>query len=50
MNTILEQEIKRFRELLLSEDMVQSEAYKSLKETLDTLKKKKKVLLMLLKN
>lgn len=46
MNTILEQEIKRFRELLLSEDMVQSEAYKSLKETLDTLKKKEKVLLL----
>lgn len=42
----LQEEIKRIKEIMISEEMVQSDAWKSLKKTLDILKGKKKVLLL----
>lgn len=39
-------EIERIRQIMLSEEMVQSDGYKILKKTIDTLKKKNKVLLL----
>ena len=42
----LQENIQRIREMMISEEMVQSDAYKSIKSTLDILKKKKKVLLL----
>jgi len=46
MSNILKEEISRIRQMMLSEEMVQSGGYKKLKETLDILKKKDKVLLL----
>ena len=46
MSNLLQEELKRFKELMLSEEMVQTTAYKNLKSTLDSLKKKEKVLLL----
>lgn len=43
---MIQEEIKRIRQMMLSEEMVQEEAWKNLKETLDLLKKKEKVLLL----
>jgi hypothetical protein len=42
----LQENIQRIREMMISEEMVQSDAWKSIKQTLDILKKKKKVLLL----
>lgn len=42
----LQENIQRIREMMISEEMVQSEAWKSIKKTLDALKDKKKVLLL----
>ena len=42
----IQEEIQRIRQVMLSEEMVQSGAYKNLAQTLDILKKKKKVLLL----
>ena len=42
----LEENIQRIKQMMISEEMVQSDAWKSLKKTLDVLKKKKKVLLL----
>ena len=42
----LQENIQRIRQMMISEEMVQSDAWKSLKKTLDVLKKKKKVLLL----
>jgi multimeric flavodoxin WrbA len=42
----LQENIKRIREMMISEEMVQSDAWKSIKTTIDILKKKKKVLLL----
>jgi hypothetical protein len=42
----LEENIQRIRQMMISEEMVQSDAWKSLKKTLDVLKNKKKVLLL----
>ena len=42
----LQEQISRIREMMISEEMVQSDAWKSIKQTLDILKKKKKVLLL----
>jgi endonuclease III-like uncharacterized protein len=41
----LQENIDRIREMMISEEMVQSDAWKSIEKTLDILKKKKKVLL-----
>ncbi len=46
MSNILKEEISRIRQMMLSEEIVQSGGYKKLKETLDILKKKDKVLLL----
>lgn len=46
MDSILNEELLRLRQLMLSEEMVQSDGYKKLKETIDILKKKKKVLIL----
>ena len=46
MNLILEEELVRLRQLMLSEEMVQSDGYKKLKKTIDILKNKGKVLLL----
>jgi hypothetical protein len=46
MESILQEELSRLRQLMLSEEMVQSDGYKKLKETIDILKKKDKVLLL----
>ena len=46
MKTILQEELNRLRQLMLSEEMVQSDGYKKLKQTIDILKKKDKVLLL----
>jgi multimeric flavodoxin WrbA len=43
---LLKEELERLRRLMLSEEMVQSNGYKTLKKTIDILKKKKKVLLL----
>jgi len=45
-NMNLQEDIKRIREMMISEEMVQSDAWKSIKQTLDILKDKKKVLLL----
>ena len=42
----LQENIQRIKQMMISEEMVQSDAWKSLKKTLDVLKKKKKVLLL----
>ena len=42
----LHENIQRIREMMLSEEMVQTDAWKALKTTLDGLKNKKKVLLL----
>ena len=42
----LQENIQRIREMMISEEMVQSDAWKSIKQTLDILKDKKKVLLL----
>ena len=42
----LEENIQRIKQMMISEEMVQSDAWKSLKKTLDVLKNKKKVLLL----
>ena len=42
----LNENIRRIREMMISEEMVQSDAWKTLKKTLDGLKDKKKVLLL----
>jgi multimeric flavodoxin WrbA len=46
MNNLIKEEISRIRQMMLSEEMVQKDAWKNLKETLDILKGKKKVLLL----
>ena len=45
INMNLQENIQRIREMMISEEMVQSDAWKSIKKTLDILKDKKKVLL-----
>ena len=42
----LQENIERIREMMISEEMVQSDDWKAVKDTLDVLKKKKKVLLL----
>ena len=42
----LQENIQRIRQMMVSEEMVQSDAWKALKSTLDSLKDKKKVLLL----
>jgi multimeric flavodoxin WrbA len=42
----LQENIKRIREMMLSEEMVQSEGYKTLEKTIEILKNKKRVLLL----
>lgn len=42
----LQENISRIKEMMLSEQMVQSDAWKSIEKTLDVLKKKNKVLLL----
>ena len=42
----LQENINRIRQMMISEEMVQSDAWKSIKKTLDILKKKDKVLLL----
>jgi len=42
----LQENIQRIREMMVSEEMVQSDAWKSIKKTLDILKDKKKVLIL----
>jgi len=42
----VQEQINRIKELMLTEEMVQSDAWKSIKKTIDILKKKKKVLLL----
>lgn len=42
----LQENIQRIRQMMLSEEMVQSDAYKVLKRTIELLKNKKKVLLL----
>lgn len=42
----LQENIQRIKEMMLSEEIVQSDAWKSIKTTIDILKKKKKVLLL----
>jgi multimeric flavodoxin WrbA len=45
-NILLERELTKIRQMMLSEEMVKSEGYKSLAKTLEILKKKNKVLLL----
>ena len=42
----LQENIERIKQMMISEEMVQSDAWKSLKKTIDILKKKDKVLLL----
>jgi hypothetical protein len=42
----LEEKIQRIKELMISEELVQSDAWKSIKKTIDILNKKEKVLLL----
>jgi multimeric flavodoxin WrbA len=42
----LQENIKRIREMMISEEMVQSEGYKTLEKTIEILKNKKRVLLL----
>jgi len=42
----VQEKIERIKELMLSEEMVQSDAWKAIKKTIDILKEKKKVLLL----
>jgi multimeric flavodoxin WrbA len=42
----LHENIERIKDMMISEELVQSEAWKSIKKTLDILKEKKKVLLL----
>jgi multimeric flavodoxin WrbA len=46
MSNIIQEEIQRIRQMMLSEEMVQTGAWKNLKETLDILKQKENVLLL----
>ena len=46
MSNIIQEEIDKIRKMMLSENMVQEGGAKKLKETLDILKKKDKVLLL----
>lgn len=46
MSNIIKEEIDKIRKMMLLENLVQDEGAKKLKETLDILKKKKKVLLL----
>ena len=46
MDNIIQEEINKIRRMMLSEDMVQTEAYKHIQETLNHLQKKDKVLLL----
>ena len=46
MSNIIQEEIKKIREMMLLENLVQEGGAKKLKQTLDILKKKKKVLLL----
>lgn len=46
MDNLLNEEIAKIRQMMLSEEMVQSDAYKALSKTLEILKKKDKVLLL----
>jgi len=46
MSNIIQEEIEKIRKMMLSENMVQEGGEKKLKQTLDILKKKKKVLLL----
>ena len=46
MSNIIQEEIEKIRKMMLSENMVQEGGKKKLKQTLDILKKKKKVLLL----
>jgi multimeric flavodoxin WrbA len=46
MSEIIKEEIRKIRQLMLSENMVQKEGFKELKKTLDILKKKNKVLIL----
>ena len=50
IKSIIKEEVSKFRTEILSEEMVQSEAYKSLDKTLKILKKKDKVLLLTCSN
>jgi hypothetical protein len=42
----LQEDIKRIRQMMLSEEMVQSQGYKTLQKTIEILKKSNKVLLL----
>ena len=42
----LQEQILRIQEMMISEEMVQSDGWKTLQETIKILKKKKKVLLL----
>ena len=42
----LQENIERIRQMMLSEEMVQSDGYKTLQKTIEILKDKKKVLLL----
>lgn len=46
MKDLIQEEISKIRQMMLSEEMVQEGAWKNLKETLDVLKTKNKVLLL----
>ena len=46
INMNLQEDIQRIRQMMISEEMVQSDAWKSIKKTLDILKEKKKVLIL----
>jgi len=46
MSNIINEEIQKIRKMMLLEDLVQEDGVKKLKQTLDILKKKKKVLLL----
>ena len=46
MSNIIQEEIEKIRKMMLLEDLVQEDGAKKLKETLDILKNKKKVLLL----
>jgi hypothetical protein len=46
MSNIIQEEIEKIRKMMLLEELVQEDGAKKLKQTLDILKKKKKVLLL----
>jgi multimeric flavodoxin WrbA len=49
-NQLIQEEVNKIRKMMLSEEMVQSDGYKVLKNTLDVLKNKDKVLLLTCSN